>query len=253
MNNEELRKIQSFLGANLINIIFINPENISYEEVLVWNDLSYDDKWDNIPDGLVFTGGALTDIDFLPLFNVNFPFNIFKKIIIHIKFINNNYSLIDSDQNNWSYISEHFSLDEYTITEFADKFDWMIIANHQVLSEKFILDNESRLDGCWDEIESKQFLSENLLKKFKEKLDWDFLCEYKKLSEELMGDSDLEDYINWYVISQTQSLSEDFIIAHQDKIYWYGLMGNNHLSDDLKSSLKDQFENKYNFNFISFY
>jgi len=63
MNKEELLEVKKYLGANLINTIFLNPDDISYEELMVWNDLSYDKKWDHIPDNLYFTGGTILDID----------------------------------------------------------------------------------------------------------------------------------------------------------------------------------------------
>lgn len=153
MNKKEIEDVKRYLGANLISTVFFSPENIEYDILLVWNDLPYEDKWNHVPEDLIFTGGTITDG------NLNAIKVHINKFVLHQPFID-------------KYLDKELSLN---------------IALRAILPEDVI---ENLADKCgdtnWNTITQFQILSESFLIKHQDKIPWLIACKYQLISDKLL-------------------------------------------------------------------
>jgi hypothetical protein len=169
MNIQEFEEVRKYLSVNNIEVFIDNAKNISYEEVMVWNDLTLSEKYNYAPKGLTFTGKAITDFSDKKIFEgVEIPLS--EDFIRKFK-----------DKVSWLDICYFQTLSENFIREFKDKVNWYSISSSQTLSESFIREFQNSVN--WAQISYCQTLSEDFIREFKDKLHWGYISIKQSLSE----------------------------------------------------------------------
>lgn len=119
----------------------------------------------------------------------------------------------------WNWIALHETLSEDDMREFADKFNWRKLSDHQKgLSESFIRENADRVH--WDRICQRIQMSEEFIEEFQDKVVWDYIWSYQRhlscdfIEKHLKGHG----RVDWGRIGMYQKLDEKFIWNHIDEL-----------------------------------
>ncbi|GIY13556.1 hypothetical protein CDAR_90391 [Caerostris darwini] len=137
--------------------------------------------------------------------------------------------------------------------EFKDDVNWEKISTYQILSEKFISENEHLVN--WGNISKFQTLTEKLILMHAHKVFWPAISRYQKLSDQFIFENvgkldmdlvaeyqdkmsintieKLEASVNWNKIySHQKNLTSEFVMKHVEKITDCKVMRNLNLSDE---------------------
>lgn len=123
---------------------------------------------------------------------------------------------IDTNNINWSEISQKYILDEDFIRKYYDKLNWYYISCYQKLSPTFIKEFQDYVD--WNNISQYQDLNIDFLNEFKDKVNWKLITIYQIQNFDFINH--FSKYLDWNNIENYYFLSEHFIREFKYNLDW---------------------------------